>query len=271
MTRERAEPLRVDRRRDHRCDRAQGVLAPARSPQAALARIDALEGDVHALNQVTPDLAYAAADRIDALVAAGENLPAARGVPAAFKDNMNLIGTRTTCSSRILANYESAYDCTAVARMVAAGVLPLGKCNMDEFAFGSSGETSATGPRQEPVGPRAHPGRFERGQRGGGRRGPRDRDARLRHGRLDPPARRDDRHRRAQADVRARQPLRLRGVREFARPDRPVLAHRRGQRTRARSDLRQGPDGRHERRAARRGVRRGGHVLPTSPACASAS
>ncbi|NTU71697.1 MAG: Asp-tRNA(Asn)/Glu-tRNA(Gln) amidotransferase subunit GatA [Coriobacteriia bacterium] len=117
---------------------------------SALARIEALEVDVHALNQVTPDLAYAAAERVDALVAAGETLPAFAGVPAAFKDNMNLVGTRTTCSSRILANYESAYDCTAVARMVAAGVLPLGKCNMDEFAFGSSGETSATGPAKNP-------------------------------------------------------------------------------------------------------------------------
>jgi len=117
---------------------------------AALARIEALDGDVHALNQVTPDLAYAAADRVDSLVAAGEPLPPLAGVPAAFKDNMNLIGTRTTCSSRILANYESAYDCTAVARLIAAGVLPLGKCNMDEFAFGSSGESSATGSAKNP-------------------------------------------------------------------------------------------------------------------------
>ena len=118
--------------------------------EAALARIEAVEPAVHAFNQVTPELAYAAAGRIDALVAAGEELPALAGVPAAFKDNMNLIGTRTTCSSRILATYESPYDCTAVARMVAAGVLPLGKCNMDEFAFGSSGESSAFGGAKNP-------------------------------------------------------------------------------------------------------------------------
>ena len=118
--------------------------------EAAIARIGALDADTHAFNQVTPELAFAAADRIDALVADGADLPALAGVPAAFKDNMNLIGTRTTCSSRILANYESAYDCTAVARMVAAGVLPLGKCNMDEFAFGSSGESSAFGGAKNP-------------------------------------------------------------------------------------------------------------------------
>ena len=118
--------------------------------EAAIARIGAVDGDVHAFNQVTPELAFAAADAIDALVSAGGALPPLAGVPAAFKDNMNLIGTRTTCSSRILANYESAYDCTAVARMVTAGVLPLGKCNMDEFAFGSSGESSAFGGAKNP-------------------------------------------------------------------------------------------------------------------------
>ncbi len=115
-----------------------------------LARIEAIEPSVHAFNQVTPELALSAATRIDALVAAGGELPPLAGVPAAFKDNMNLVGTRTTCSSRILAGFESPYDCTAVARLVQAGVIPLGKCNMDEFAFGSSGETSATGPARNP-------------------------------------------------------------------------------------------------------------------------
>ncbi len=118
--------------------------------ESAIARIEAIDGDVHAFNQVTPELARTAAEKIDALVAAGDPLPPLAGVPAAFKDNMNLVGTRTTCSSRILANYESAYDCTAVARLIDAGVLPLGKCNMDEFAFGSSGESSATGGAKNP-------------------------------------------------------------------------------------------------------------------------
>ena len=118
--------------------------------EAAIARIREVDSDTHAFNQVTPELAFAAADRVDVLVRDGADLPPLAGVPAAFKDNMNLIGTRTTCSSRILANYKSAYDCTAVARMVAAGVLPLGKCNMDEFAFGSSGESSAFGGAKNP-------------------------------------------------------------------------------------------------------------------------
>lgn len=118
--------------------------------QAALAQVEALDGRVHAFNQVTPDLALAAADRIDAMVAAGDDLPLLAGVPAGIKDNMNLVGTRTTCSSRILESYESVYTCTAVQRLLDAGALPIGKCNMDEFAFGSSTENSAFGPTRNP-------------------------------------------------------------------------------------------------------------------------
>lgn len=120
---------------------------------ASLARIEALEPTIHAFNQVTPELAYAAADALDAKLAAGATaaeLGPLAGVPAAFKDNMNLVGTRTTCSSKILANYESVYDCTAVRRTLDAGALPIGKLNMDEFAFGSSTENSAFGPTRNP-------------------------------------------------------------------------------------------------------------------------
>lgn len=132
---------------------AAGEFTAREAAQAGLERIEALDGAVHAFNQVTPDLAFAAADRIDALVAGGagaDELPPLAGVPVAFKDNMNLIGTNTTCSSRILENYQSVYDCTAVARMLDAGAVPLGKLNMDEFAFGSSTENSAFGPTHNP-------------------------------------------------------------------------------------------------------------------------
>jgi len=125
-------------------------ITAAEAASAAYARIDAVEAGVHAFNQLTPELADAAAARIDAMVAAGQELPPLAGVPVAFKDNMNLVGTRTTCSSKILANYESVYDCTAVRRMLDAGALPVGKCNMDEFAFGSSTENSAFGPTHNP-------------------------------------------------------------------------------------------------------------------------
>ncbi len=129
-----------------------GEFTAREAAESAFARIDALDEQVHAFNQVTPELAFEAADAVDAAVAAGrtDELGPLAGVPVAFKDNMNLVGTRTTCSSRILENYESVYDCTAVRRMLDAGAVPVGKLNMDEFAFGSSTENSAFGPTHNP-------------------------------------------------------------------------------------------------------------------------
>ncbi|MBI5231297.1 MAG: Asp-tRNA(Asn)/Glu-tRNA(Gln) amidotransferase subunit GatA [Coriobacteriales bacterium] len=126
------------------------IVSATELAMAALARIAEGEPKVHAFNQVTPEMAIETAERIDAAIAAGEKVGPLAGVPVAFKDNMNLIGTRTTCSSKILENYESVYNATAVARMLDAGVVPLGKLNMDEFAFGSSGESSHTGPARNP-------------------------------------------------------------------------------------------------------------------------
>ena len=123
---------------------------------AAYACADASDAQVRAYNQRSTELAYAAADTLDSALAAGatpgDGLPDSGlvGAPVAFKDNMNLLGTRTTCSSRILSNYESVYDCTAARRLLDAGTLPLGKLNMDEFAFGSSTENSAFGPTHNP-------------------------------------------------------------------------------------------------------------------------
>ena len=123
---------------------------------ATYENLNAHEEELHVYNQRSEDLAYAAADELDKALAAGaqpgDGLPASGlvGVPVAFKDNMNLLGTRTTCSSRILESYESVYDCTAVRRLIDAGTLPIGKLNMDEFAFGSSTENSAFGPTHNP-------------------------------------------------------------------------------------------------------------------------
>ena len=120
--------------------------------QAHLARVDALDCAVHAFLEVTPDAALAAADVVDAAIAAGQgaDLGMLAGVPVAFKDNMNLIGTHTTCASRMLESYVSPYTATCVARTLAAGAVPLGKLNMDEFAFGSSTETSYFGCTHNP-------------------------------------------------------------------------------------------------------------------------
>ena len=111
--------------------------------QASLVAIEAREGGVQAFLQVSPELALEAAARVDADRAAGKPLPPLAGVPLAIKDNMNLVGTRTTCASRMLEDYQSVYTATCVQRMLDAGCLPMGKANMDEFAFGSSTESSA--------------------------------------------------------------------------------------------------------------------------------
>src|SRR5690348_7797554 len=87
---------------------------------------------------------------MDALADRGEPLPALGGVPLAVKDVMVTSGVRTTAGSKILQNFNPPYDCTAVARMEAAGAVVLGKLNCDEFAMGSSNENSAYGPVRNP-------------------------------------------------------------------------------------------------------------------------
>lgn len=116
---------------------------------AALAQADAVDGQVGAYLRVEYDLARAAAARVDARIASGERLALA-GVPLAVKDNMCVIGTRTTCASRILEHWTAPYTATAVQRMLDAGCIPIGKTNLDEFAMGSSCENSALGVTRNP-------------------------------------------------------------------------------------------------------------------------
>lgn len=129
---------------------AAGDFSAREVAQAALANVESREDDVHAFLEVSSELALQAADAIDAKRAAGEQLPPMAGVPCAFKDNMHLVGTRCTCASRMLENYQSTFTATAVQRMLDAGCIPVGKTNMDEFAFGSSTESSAFGPTCNP-------------------------------------------------------------------------------------------------------------------------
>jgi aspartyl-tRNA(Asn)/glutamyl-tRNA(Gln) amidotransferase subunit A len=115
-----------------------------------LARIAAEEGEIHAFNLVTADQARAEAAAVDRTVAEGGDPGLLAGVPVALKDNLCTRGVDTTCSSRILAGWRPPYDATVVTRLRRAGGVVVGKSNMDEFAMGSSTESSATGPTRNP-------------------------------------------------------------------------------------------------------------------------
>src|ERR1700676_2779359 len=99
---------------------------------------------------LSKERALAKAAEVDASAAKGEMLPPLAGVPVGIKDVMVTRGVRTTAGSKILGNYMPPYDCTAVARMEAAGAVVLGKLNCDEFAMGSSNENSAWHPVRNP-------------------------------------------------------------------------------------------------------------------------
>lgn len=113
-------------------------------------KIRAEDKDIHAYLTLCEQRAYAQAKMIDDMVGKGEPLPPLAGVPIGIKDVLATCGVRTTAGSKILDHYVPPYDCTAVARLEAAGAIILGKTNCDEFAMGSSNENSAYGPVRNP-------------------------------------------------------------------------------------------------------------------------
>lgn len=128
----------------------RGELSARELTDLHLNRIAAVDPSLHAFLTVTADRARADADRIDAARAAGEPLPPLAGIPLAIKDNLCTKGIATTCSSRMLEHFVPPYESTVTERLWQAGGVMLGKTNLDEFAMGSSTETSAFGATRNP-------------------------------------------------------------------------------------------------------------------------
>src|ERR1022692_3008861 len=139
--------LTIDAARTAVQERNTTALALA---EAHYARIKQEDGQIGAFLTLSKERALEQADRIDRMAAEGKTLPPLGGVPVGIKDVMSTRGVRTTAGSKILDKYVPPYDCTAVARMEAAGAVVLGKMNCDEFAMGSSNENSAYHPVRNP-------------------------------------------------------------------------------------------------------------------------
>ena len=127
-----------------------GTISATALAESLYSKIASDDPNIGAYLTLSQERALAKAAKIDQLAAKGEKLPPLAGVPVGIKDVMVTRGVRTTAGSKILGNYVPPYDCTAVARMEAAGAVILGKLNCDEFAMGSSNENSAWHPVHNP-------------------------------------------------------------------------------------------------------------------------
>jgi aspartyl-tRNA(Asn)/glutamyl-tRNA(Gln) amidotransferase subunit A len=136
-------------------DEVRSAIRDGRTNAVALAenfysKIETADVAIAAYLTLSRDRAMQKASAIDSLAHRGQELPPLAGVPVGIKDVMATRGVRTTAGSKVLENYIPPYDCTAVARLEAAGAVVLGKMNCDEFAMGSSNENSAYKPVHNP-------------------------------------------------------------------------------------------------------------------------
>lgn len=129
---------------------AEGKLSAVEATQAHLERIARLDNKLHAYLKVTENTALEAARASDERRAKGETKGALDGIPMALKDIICTKGTATTCASKMLENYVPPYNATCWQKLEDAGAVLLGKVNMDEFAMGSSTESSAFGITRNP-------------------------------------------------------------------------------------------------------------------------
>ncbi len=128
----------------------KGEISAEKTVQESLDRVAAAQG-LNAYISVLPEYALEKARDLDRRIASGETVGPLAGVPIAIKDNIVVAAGKTTCGSHILENFESPYDATVIGRLLAAGAVPVGKTNLDEFAMGSTSETSAFGAPVNPI------------------------------------------------------------------------------------------------------------------------
>lgn len=117
-------------------------ISAAELAESVYGRIDAVEDNVGAYVTLTKELALSQAKTVDEKRASGEKLPPLAGIPMAVKDNIGVKGVRLTCASKMLENYVPPFSATVIDRLVTDGLVITGKTNLDEFAMGSSTETS---------------------------------------------------------------------------------------------------------------------------------
>ena len=134
--------------------------------EASFAQIDQTESQYHAYVTIDREGAYRQADAVQEKIDKGELTGPLAGVPVAIKDNMCTKGLLTTCSSKILENYIPTYTATAIENLINAGCVVIGKTNMDEFAMGSTTETSYFGVTKNPHNPEHVPGGSSGGSAG---------------------------------------------------------------------------------------------------------
>lgn len=141
----------------------KGEISVAERVEQTLERIKKLDKKINAFIELNPN-ALAEAEAIDLKLKRGEKVGKLAGLTIGVKSNINVKGLRATCASRTLEEYVSPYDAEVIKRIRGAGGIIIGMNNMDEFACGSSGETSAFGPTDNP----AAPGRIPGGSSSGG-------------------------------------------------------------------------------------------------------
>ncbi len=136
----------------------EGEVSSVEVTKSFLERIKKVDEKINSYVFVTEELAIEQAKNADDMFKKGGDLPSLLGIPLSIKDLICIEGVKTTCASKILQNFVPPYDATVINRLRKSGALFLGKVNMDEFAMGSSNETSNFGPTRNPWNPDYVPG-----------------------------------------------------------------------------------------------------------------